>query len=285
MGLDEYDMVFCVNIAPHVPLLERLSAARGAGYAAISVLPHEHAQLRASGMSDAELRQRVADEGMALAELDGLASWLPDHTPPASFPKELARQLRGSTPEVLVPIAAAMGARSITAIEFFGTRVEVDRAAEAFARVCDLAADAGVLVHLEFLPWGGIPDLRSGWEIVRRAGRSNGGLLVDSWHLFRGGSTLAELREIPGDRVLGVQLDDAPERPEPDLAEETQHRRLLPGEGSFDLEGLIRTLDEIGSRAPLGVEVLSDDLIAQPIHDVTRVTFDATSRLLERARR
>jgi sugar phosphate isomerase/epimerase len=45
--------------------------------------------------------------------------------------------------------------------------------------------------------------------------------------------------------------------------EETQFRRLLPGQGSFDLVGLVRTLDEIGSRAPLGVEVLSSELASR----------------------
>jgi len=284
MPLDEHDLIFCVNMAPRVPMFERLTAARNAGFAAISVLAHEHELLRASGVSDVELRQRVADQGMAIAELDGLAAWLPDQTPPSEFPKQLGRMLAGSTPEVFVPIAAAMGARSITAVEFFGVEVDVDSAAEAFAGVCDLAADHGVLVHLEFLPWGGIPDLRTAFEIVQKADRSNGGLLVDSWHLFRSGSTLEELRVIPGDRILGVQLDDAPKEPEPDLAEETQHRRLLPGEGGFDLTGLVRTLDEIGARAPLGVEVLSDDLMKQPVDAVARVTFESTSRMLKDAR-
>jgi hypothetical protein len=49
------------------------------------------------------------------------------------------------------------------------------------------------------------PDFRTAWEIVRGAGRGNGGLLVDRWHFFRRGSTLQERRAIPGDKVLGVQ--------------------------------------------------------------------------------
>jgi len=236
-------------------------------------------------MSDAEIRRRIEDEGLAVGELDGLAVWLPGHTAPSSLPSELGRLLANATPERLVPIAAAVGARSITVIEFFGRAVDdLDEGAESFARACDLAAEHGVLLHLEFLPWAGIPDLVTAAEIVRRAGRPNGGLLVDSWHLYRSGSTLEELRAIPGDLVMGVQLDDAPARPESDLAHETQHRRLLPGEGSFDLVGLVRTLDEIGSRAPLGVEVLSDELASRPIDEIARVTAEATGRVLVEAR-
>lgn len=284
MPLDEHDLIFCVNMAPRASLFERAAAAREAGYAAVSALPEELARLHGGGFSDADVRQRMVDEGMAIGELDGLATWLPGQQAPATFPEPLRKQLHANTPEAMVPIAAAMGARSITAIEFYGTPVDNDRAAEAFAGVCDRAAEEGILVHLEFLPWGGIPDLQSGWDIVEKAGRDNGGLLLDSWHFFRGGSTFAELLEIPGDRILGVQLNDAPAQAETDLAEETQHRRRLPGEGDFDLRGLIRTLDAIGSRAPLGVEVLSDDLIADPLPEIARRTFDATARMVHRAR-
>ncbi len=284
MALDQNDLVLCAGTAQHVPLLERLAPARAAGYSGVSLQPHEHARLRAAGTGDAELRSRVADAGLAIAELDAVTTWLPDHAPPASFPSGLSDMLRGCTPERLVPIAASIGARSLTVVEFYGARVDLDVAAESFAGICDLAASHGLLVHLEFLPWAGIPDLRSAAEIARRAGRSNGGLLIDSWHLFRSGATLAELAEIPGERVLGVQLDDAPARAEADLAVETQHRRLLPGEGSFDLVGLVRTLDRIGSRAPLGVEVFSDALAEQPIETVARTSADAARRILSRAR-
>jgi len=284
MPLDQDGLVLCAGTAQHVPLLERLGPARAAGYQGVSIQPHEHARLLASGIDDAELRSRVGDAGLAIAELDAITTWLPGHAPPPSFAQELASMLRGCTPERLVPIAASLGARSLTVVEFYGAEVGLDQAAESFAGICDLAALHGLLVHLEFLPWGGIPDLGTGAEIVRRAGRRNGGLLSDSWHLFRSGSTLEELARLPGERVLGVQLNDAPERAEADLAEETQHRRLLPGEGSFDLVGLVRTLDRIGSRAPLGVEIYSDALATLPIETVARTTADATRRILARAR-
>jgi sugar phosphate isomerase/epimerase len=284
MTLGPRDLVLCSGTVLHVPWLERLAPARSAGFSALSIQPGEVAQLRAAGVSDGELRRRVADAGLAIAELDAITTWLPDHTPPPDFDRDLARALRGATPENLVPIAAAIGARSLNLVEFYGAPVSLDAAAEGFARACDVAAEHGLRVHLEFLPWTQIPDLRTGLEIVRRAGRANGGLLVDSWHFFRSGGTLAELRALPGELVLGVQLDDAPARAEADLADETQHRRLLPGEGSFDLAGFVRALDAIGSRAPLGVEVFSDEHAAQPIDAIARRAGEATRRVLARAR-
>ena len=283
MGLGRGDLVLCWGTLARTPLLERLAPAREAGFAGVSLTPFDYERVRASGSSDAELRRRVADAGLAFAELDGITTWLPGQEPPTAW-GELGRALRTFTAERLCPIAEALGARSLTAVEFYGTRVEVGAAVESFARVCDRAREHGLLVHLEFLPWAGIPDLPTAWEIVRGADRRNGGLLVDSWHLFRSGAEALDLRAIPGDRVLGVQLDDAPARAEADLAFETQHRRLLPGEGSFDLAGLVRVLDEIGSAAPTGVEVFSDALAQRPAAEVARASAEATRRVLSRAR-
>jgi uncharacterized membrane protein len=44
--------------------------------------------------------------------------------------------------------------------------------------------------------------------IARRAGRQNGGLLVDAWHYFRGTDNEAALRALPAERIIAVQFDD-----------------------------------------------------------------------------
>src|SRR6185503_5845153 len=74
--------------------------------------------------------------------------------------------------------------------------------------------------------------------------RPNGGVLVDAWHQFRSGGDDAALRAVPGDRVLGLQLDDGPVEAEPDLLAASLHDRLLPGAGELDLRGLLGTLRE-----------------------------------------
>ena len=60
--------------------------------------------------------------------------------------------------------------RSLTIIEVTGVTPPLDVAVAAFADVCDLAAQAGVLVHLEPFPWSGIRDfgIRRGYR--RRRG-------------------------------------------------------------------------------------------------------------------
>ncbi len=179
-------------------------------------------------------------------------------------------------------IADALGARSLNAVDVFGGDWTVDDAAEAFAGLCDRAAEHDLLVHVEFLPWSRIADLATAWEIVRRADRPNGGVALDAWHWFRcaSPSDVATLAAIPGEKVVGLQLDDAPREPEPNLMVATLHDRLLPGDGAIDLVTLLRTLTAIGAVAPVGVEVFSDDLHALDPMDAARRAGDATRAVL-----
>jgi len=267
----------------HVPLLDRLAPARAAGFDAIALMPGDVWTLEAQGMSAAEIAGRIADHGLAISEVDCTACWLPAQQ--ALEPTDdMGRLVRSLTPERVIETAARVGARSVTAVEMSRVAVDPDAAAEAFAAMCDFAAPHGIKVHIEFLPTGGIPDLASAWRIVKAANRPNGGLTVDSWHLFRSGSTLDQLAAIPGERIHTVQINDAPETPQADLWQELMTGRLLPGQGSFDLTGLIRTLDAIGSTAPIAVEVFSTALATQPTAEAMRALAQAGAAIIRQAR-
>ena len=91
----------------------------------------------------------------------------------------------------------------------------------SFAGLCDEAKNAGTHVVLEILPWSNIPDIKTGVEVVSGADKSNGGLLIDIWHMGRGGIPYSELASMPR-RFLGhVELSDAASEPIGKLIEDT----------------------------------------------------------------
>jgi sugar phosphate isomerase/epimerase len=267
----------------HVPLLDRLAPARDAGFAAISLLPGDIWQLEETGMSAAEIRSRVADHGLAIMEVDCTAAWLPAHRT-AGGDDAMARLLRSLTPERVLDAAMRIGAPSVTAVEMIGHHPSLDEAAAGFAHLCDQAAERGLKVHIEFLPFGGIPDLASAWAIVEAAGRANGGLTLDSWHFFRSHSAFELLERIPGERIHTVQINDAPATPGADLMEETMTARLLPGTGSFDLPRFLRTLDRAGCTAPVSVEIFSRELPNQPMAQAIAGWAEAARATIAKAR-
>jgi sugar phosphate isomerase/epimerase len=282
--MPEETLVLCSGtLRRDVPFAERVEAAARAGFAGISIWGRDYAAARAEGLSDEDLRRMLADHGLFVGELDPAWWWLPGAAE-VSIPSSLDTEDVFRFGEAdLFALADTLGARSLNAVDVFGGEWSVEDAAEAFAHLCDRADDHGLLVHLEWLPWSKIPDLATAAEVVRLADRRNGGLNVDSWHLVRAGDTPEELAKVPGDLVLGVQLDDGPRAAEANLLHATLHERQLPGDGEFDLDGIVGALRATGTEAPIGVEVFSDALHALPTNEAARRAAEATRRVLREA--
>lgn len=267
------DLVLCSGTIRRAPFDLTVRAAAHAGFQGISLYYDEYRAARSSGWSDLDLRTFMDDHGIAVAELDGRMDWLPGDTGAPSCAE-------------FVAAASALGARSITVLEVRGRRVggalTLADAASAFASLCDRAADHDLLAHIEYFPQSGIPDLTTAYEIVRAAGRGNGGVMVDSWHHLRGMDAGRFDPAFPGESILAVQLGDVSAVPSADPAHEMMHDRLLPGAGAGDLAGFVRTVRQRGCTAPMELEVYSDDLAAldpfvaavRAIHTLRAVLMD-----------
>jgi sugar phosphate isomerase/epimerase len=278
-------LVLCSGTIPRdVSFHDRLHAAADAGYDAISLWGRDYARARRDGHSDAEMRMMLDDHGLVVAEVDPAWWW----TPGAA---DLGRSLVGVDPldvfrygeDDLLRMAEAVGARSLNAAEVLGGTWTVDDAADAFATLCDRAAEHGLLVHLEWLAWSRVPDLATAWAVVRGADRPNGGLNVDTWHCARTGTIPDDLRALPPERVLAVQLSDAPSADEDDLVDATLHGRALPGTGELDLTGYLGALRAVGVRCPVGLEVFSDSLHDTGAHAAADAAATAARHVLEAA--
>ena len=269
------DLVLHAATLRNASFLELCDAAVAGGFQAISVYPTHVRRARASGLSLRDMRNALDERGLALADLDPLLNWMPGD----AFPNEL-----DASEVEHYEVAEALRARSLNVAQAFRPSVDVDEAAEALAGVCDRAWQYGLLVTLEYLPWAGIPDIATARAVVERCARPNAALMIDTWHTFRGPSTEAQLAALPGRLVGSVQINDAPLEPTGDLIAETTSARLLPGEGAIPLAAWIRTLDAIGSRAPIGVEIFSHANDRLPPREVGRRCGEAARRVLAKAR-
>ncbi|MEZ4280586.1 MAG: sugar phosphate isomerase/epimerase [Myxococcota bacterium] len=273
------DLVLCSGTLLGHPLRAKILAAAAAGYAGITLWPEDVAQARSEGLSDADIRALLADHDLVVVDMDPLLDWTPEARP------RPGEALVAVTPEAeFYAIAEAFGARSLNVVQGFGTTLDLDRAAADLAGVCDRAREHGLVVTVEFLPWSGIPNAAVALDLVRRCGRANATVLVDTWHWFRGGADLALLEALPGDKVGSVQLNDAPGTAAKNLMLESMQDRRMPGEGAIPIVAVVRTLDAIGSRAPIGVEVFHESHARLDPTSVARRAAEATRGVLALAR-
>lgn len=275
--LQGWDLVLAAYTLDHATLPERVAAASDAGFAGVSLRPPDLDRAIAAGMSIGDICRLLDEHGLRVADLDALPRWAPHHW-----------QGRGLLPpdhdfdameHNLWLGAAELGARSVNVVDLGGRPVPVLELAEGFAAVCDRAAEFGLLAHLEPLGGSAMPTIGVAAEVARAAGRPNGGVILDTWHHFRSGGTVADLAEV-ADLILAVQINDAPAEAEPNMFAETMQRRLLPGEGDAEVASTLAELHRLGVSVPISVEVMSDRLRAMPPAEAARLAAEAGRAVL-----
>lgn len=148
-----------------------------------------------------------------------------------------------------------------------------------FRALCERAGEKGLAIALEVVPWSDVPTLEVALEVIE--GLENAGLVIDAWHMFRGGIPLDRIAALPGERILSVQINDALAEAEGTLADDTR-RRMPCGNGCFDLAGFLEALDKAGTTVAPSVEIISPSLAALPVEEAARLAHDGARRLLDR---
>ena len=133
-----------------------------------------------------------------------------------------------------------------------------DLAASQLHELASRAAEHGIRIAYEALAWGRhVSGYQHSWEIVRQADHPSLGLCLDSFHILSRGHDPAPIRDIPSSKIFFLQLADAPVLGM-DVLPWSRHHRCFPGQGAFDLTGLVGHVLAAGYRGPLSLEVFND---------------------------
>lgn len=252
----------------------RVAACAAAGYAGMCLHFRDYRALRQAGWTDARLARVLARHGMGEVSLEFLVDWFLDG--------EAGAQARDDEATLHAAAAAFSAASFNVGADFQGRGIPEPTMRARFAALCERAASRGLRVALEIVPWSNVRDVGTALRMID--GIDNAGLVVDSWHVFRGGISLAELERIPGDRIFCIQVNDAGARADGPPAEETRRRRPC-GEGELDLAGFLRALDRAGATAPVSVEIIAPWFAALDVDTAARRSFEGARALLDRVTR
>src|SRR3954449_1390337 len=138
----------------------------------------------------------------------------------------------------------------------------IDRAADDFRELGELAAKRSLRVGYEALAWGRhVNDYRDAWEIVRRADHPAIGIILDSFHALAPGFPVRAMASIPGDKIFLVQLADAPKL-ELDILSWSRHFRSFPGQGDLPVGEFMEAVAATGYSGPLSLEIFNDQFRA-----------------------
>ncbi|MCX4766309.1 sugar phosphate isomerase/epimerase and 4-hydroxyphenylpyruvate domain-containing protein [Streptomyces sp. NBC_01275] len=233
-------------------LTEKLTAASRAGFDGVEIFEND---LLASPLAPEEVRARCADLGLTID------LYQPMRDIEAVPAEEFARNLRRARRKF--ELMGRLGTDTVLVCSSVSPLAEDDDAlaAEQLSRLADLAQDFGVRVAYEALAWGRhVSTYDHAWRIVETAGHPALGTCLDSFHILSRSpepKDLEGIADIPGEKIFFLQLADAPLLGM-DVLQWSRHHRCFPGQGGFDVAGLVRHVLRAGYDGPLSLEVFND---------------------------
>lgn len=143
--------------------------------------------------------------------------------------------------------AALDAAAELGAVQVLTTSTDPQAArfAHNFGLLCEAAAQRGLLVGLEFMPFREMRDLAQAVATVQASQQANARVIVDALHLQRSGGRVADVAALQPGLLACPQLCDAgPITPDTHeaLATEARGARMRPGRGALPLVELLRAL-------------------------------------------
>jgi sugar phosphate isomerase/epimerase len=225
-----------------------------------------------------EMKSVLDDNGIVHIEVEWLLDW---------FCTDARRDASNKIRALLLEAAEVLGARHIKIGDLGNDCADIPKMTEEFAVLCRQAAERGVPVLLEMLPrqFSRAPSLDDVLAICRGSGARNGGIMLDNLHVQRTGTTPEDIvrkvgREIP----LGVEINDGSLATPVKFEDSVVNRRLLPGDGEFDIAAFLRAIWSIGYDGPIGVEVLNEYMRKWSLETAASEGFIKTQRVVMAAR-
>lgn len=243
---------------------DRVEAAANVGFTGIGIW-HTDLEHILHHRTLEEMKMILDDNGIKHIELEFLTDWFLTGARKAESDSRKRRLLEASQ---------ALRAKHIKIGDFYNTPCPMPRIIEAFAALCEEAADYNATIGFEFMASAMIDNLEDALTLVETAGAKNGGLILDMAHVVDLGISYEDVSNIPLQYLINLELNDGtlPGSPRHDPS----RIRRFCGEGEFDIKGFIKCVDGMGYKGPWAVEVFSEELAGLSLEALNSRAFETT---------
>ena len=158
-------------------------------------------------------------------------------------------------------------------------RTRLPEYSERYRAILDLGDEMGVTPILELWGAGVLNQLSDTMAIAIASGHSRASVLLDFYHLYRGGNSFDSLRLINGKILPVFHINDYPELPP--RTELRDSDRVFPGDGICPFNKVLPLLYDSGFRGGLSVELFNKGYWeTMDVKEVLRKSFEKTTQVI-----
>jgi len=230
---------------------EQVSIATEAGFEGVELWIRDIESYLAAGGKMNDLKMHIADAGITFVNAIAFFPW--------ADAEKMVREQAFLQAKKEMEILVQLGCVAIAAPPYGQMDgVTLEALAEHFSRLTELARSIGVEPYLEF--WGRakiLSDLNEALFVAMSSNIPNVKILIDPFHMYVGGSDLADLDRLRSNHIGIVHVNDYPAVPSRDQIEDKD--RVFPGDGVAPSGKIAKLLYHAGYRGYLSLELFIEN--------------------------
>ncbi|MFD1140246.1 sugar phosphate isomerase/epimerase family protein [Larkinella insperata] len=223
----------------------------------------------------ADVRKLLGDLGLKVENAIGFAQWIVDDETTRTKGVDQLKQEMDLLAEIGCKRTAAppMGATNQPGLD-------LRKAAERYRTILELGDKTGVVPQLEL--WGGSKNMNKLSEVMFVAiesGHPSARVLLDIYHLYKGGSSPASLPLVGKPGIEVFHLNDYPTNPPRETIVDAD--RVYPGDGIGPVRETLKQIKTPGKTIVLSLELFNKDYYAQDALVVAKTGLEKMKKVAE----
>lgn len=239
--------------------IKELEVASKAGFRSVEIWIDTFQTYLQQGGSVTTAKKIIDDLGLEIENAIGFAKWIVDDeaTRKAGL-QQLQQEMEQLAKIGCKRIAAPpMGANSANT-----PLIDLNVVTERYLTILGMGEKTGVMPILEM--WGGSPNLKKISQVlyvVTESGHKNARVLLDSFHIFKGGSSFDSTAFVGKPAIDIVHVNDYPAGISPEKISEPD--RIYPGDGIAPLRQMLQYIKDPNKPVIISLEVFNNTYYQQ----------------------
>jgi len=259
---------YCLNMSTirgqQLGFVKELEVASKAGFRSVEIWIESLQKYLSSGATTADVRRLFNSLGLTPENAIGFAPWIVDDE--ATRTKGL-EQLRRE-----MDMLAQIGCKRVAAPPMGATQqpgLDLRKAGERYRAILEIGDQTGVVPHLEM--WGASKNLSRLSELMfvaAESGHKSARLLLDVYHLYKGGSSLDSLALVGKPSIEIFHVNDYPAQPARETI--TDADRVYPGDGIAPVSAILKAIRNPDRPVIISLELFNKTYYAKDALEVVK---------------
>ena len=257
-----------------LPVEKQIDLCAAAGFDGIELWISDIRKFLDKGGNITELKSKLEENRLILENVIGFAPWASDNEQQR---KDGLLQMQQEM-ELTAQLGGKYIAAPVMGVKQFD-RERFDEYARRYRNILEIGQSSGVIPLLELWGSGVLHSLSDASNIALEAKHPDANLLLDFYHLFRGGNSFDSLKLLNLSRLPLLHINDYPDFPPCEQLNDSH--RVYPGDGICPFNEILPSLFKYGFRGAFSVELFNESYCKQQSPEqMLAQTYNKTKQLI-----